>query len=48
MSVSATRRVILYGSTVPRGHSPKFHRPWQGPYKVKEKLGGVMYRIRKN
>eukprot|EP00731_Ephydatia_muelleri_P036502 Em0266g5a len=40
--------VWLHCPAVPRGHSPKFHRPWQGPYEVEEKLGDVVYRIRKN
>eukprot|EP00731_Ephydatia_muelleri_P011498 Em0006g392a len=40
--------VWLHCPAVPRGHSPKFHRPWHGPYEVEEKLGDVVYRIRKN
>ncbi|KAL5516149.1 hypothetical protein EMCRGX_G001420 [Ephydatia muelleri] len=40
--------VWLQCPAVPRGHSLKFHRPWQGPYEVEEKLGDVVYRIRKN
>ena len=40
--------VWLHCPAVPRGHFPKFHRPWQGPYEVEEKLGDVVYRIRKN
>ena len=30
--------VWLHCPAVPRGHSPKFHRPWQGPYEVEEEL----------
>ena len=36
--------VWLHCPAVPRGKSPKFHRPWQGPFKVVKKIGSV-YRI---
>ena len=29
--------VWLYTPAVPKGKSPKFHRPWQGPYQVFKK-----------
>ena len=28
-----------------RGYSKKFHKPWQGPFKVVEVLGTTVYRI---
>ena len=31
--------VWLYTPAVPKGKSPKFHRPWQGPYQVLKKKG---------
>ena len=37
--------VWLHCPAVPRGKSPKFHRPWQGPFKVVKKIGSVVYRI---
>ena len=37
--------VWLHCLAVPRGKSPKFHRPWQGPLKVVKKIGSVVYRI---
>ena len=35
------------GPAVPRGKCPpKFHRPWQGPFKIVKKIGsGIPYRI---
>ena len=35
--------VWLHCPAVPRGKSPKFHRPWQGPFKVVKKIGNVVY-----
>ena len=37
----------LYTPAVPKGKSPKFHRPWQGPYQVLKKKGEVTYDIRR-
>ena len=37
----------LHVSTVPRGVLRKFHRPWQGPYKVVKIISDVVYRIQK-
>ena len=37
--------VWLHCPAVPRGKSPKFHRPWQGPFKVVKEIGDVIYRI---
>eukprot|EP00731_Ephydatia_muelleri_P015048 Em0008g768a len=39
--------VWLYTPAVPKGKSPKFHRPWQGPYQVFKKKGEVTYDIRR-
>ena len=39
--------VWLYTPAVPRGKSPKFHRPWQGPYEILRKKGEVTYDIRR-
>eukprot|EP00731_Ephydatia_muelleri_P028382 Em0020g26a len=38
--------VWLYTPAVPKGKSPKFHRPWQGPYQILRKKGEVTYDIR--
>jgi len=38
--------VWLYNPAVPRGHSRKLHRPWQGPYEVVKIISSVLYRIR--
>lgn len=38
--------VWLHCPAVPKGRSPKFHRPWQGPYKVLKKISDSLYRIR--
>ena len=35
--------VWLYTPVVPRGKSPKFHQPWQGPYEILRKKGEVTY-----
>ena len=32
--------VFLHNPAVKRGRSKKFHKPWQGPFKVAEVLGG--------
>ena len=37
--------VFLHNSTVGGGYSKKFHKPWQGPFKVVEVLGPSVYRI---
>ena len=37
--------VWLYTPAVPKGKSPKFHRPWQGPYQILQKKGKVTYDI---
>ena len=37
--------VLLHCPHVPRGRSPKLHRPWQGPFKVMAVLGPATYRI---
>ena len=37
--------VWLHCPAVPRGKSPKFHRPWQGPFKIVKKIGSVVYCI---
>jgi len=37
--------VWLYSPAVSRGSSPKFHRPWKGPYRVVKVLSDVTYRI---
>ena len=37
--------VFLHNQAVGRGYSKKFHKPWQGPFKVVEVLGPNVYRI---
>ena len=37
--------VFLHNPAVKRGRSKKFHKPWQGPFKVVEVLGPSLYRI---
>ena len=37
--------VWLHCPAVPQGKSPKFHHPWQGPFKVVKKIGSVVYRV---
>ena len=38
-------RVWLHSPAVPRGQSPKFHRPWTGPFVVIKVLSDVTYRV---
>ena len=38
-------RVWLHSPAVPRGRSPKLHRPWTGPFVVIKVLSDVTYRI---
>ena len=37
--------VFLHCHAVPRGLSHKFHKPWQGPYRVMKIIGPTVYRI---
>ncbi|KAL5475374.1 hypothetical protein EMCRGX_G025182 [Ephydatia muelleri] len=37
--------VFLHNPAVKRRRSKKFHKPWQGPFKVVEVLGPSLYRI---
>ena len=37
--------VFLHNPAVGGGYSKKFHKPWQGPFKVVEVLGPSVYRI---
>ena len=37
--------VFLHNPAVKRGRSKKFHKPWQGPFRVVEVLGPSVYRI---
>ena len=37
--------VWLHSPAVARGSSRKFHRPWQGPYKIVKVITDVIYRI---
>jgi hypothetical protein len=37
--------VWIYQPRLPRGRSPKFRKPWTGPYKVVERLTDVVYRV---
>ena len=37
--------VFLHNQAVGRGYPKKFHKPWQGPFKVVEVLGPTVYRI---
>ena len=37
--------VWLHQPAVPPGTSPKFHRPWDGPYRILEKLSPVVVRL---
>ncbi len=36
-------RVWLHSPAVPRGKSPKFHKPWKGPFTVVKVLSDVTY-----
>ena len=38
--------VWVHSPAVPRGKSPKFHCPWNGPYCVKKKINDVLYRVK--
>ena len=38
-------RVWLHSPAVPRGRSPKLHRPWTGPFVVIKVLSEVTYRV---
>ena len=38
-------RVWLHSPAVPRGRSPKLHRPWTGPFVVVKVLSDVTYRV---
>ena len=42
---SVGEKVWLHCPAVPRGCSPKFHRPWRGPYTVIKVLDRAVYRI---
>ena len=37
--------VFLHCPAIPRGLSRKFHKPWQGPYRVVKIIGPTVYRI---
>ena len=37
--------VFLHCPAIPRGLSRKFHKPWQGPYRVVKIIGPTEYRI---
>ena len=37
--------VLLHCPAIPRGLSRKFHKPWQGPYRVVKIIGPTVYRI---
>ena len=37
--------VFLHNPAIKRGHCKKFHKPWQGSFKVVEVLGPSLYRI---
>ena len=39
--------IWLHCPAIPRGHSRKFHRPWQGPFEVIEVISDVVYRVRR-
>ncbi|XP_064462662.1 uncharacterized protein LOC135373374 [Ornithodoros turicata] len=39
--------VWLYNPVRRRGLSPKFQRPWQGPFTVMKRLNDVVYRLRR-
>jgi hypothetical protein len=45
---SIGEKVWLHCPAVPRGRSPKFHRPWRGPYTVVKVLDKAVYRIQCN
>jgi len=40
--------VWIFQPRVPRGRTPKFRRPWTGPYRVMEKLTDVVYRVQRS
>lgn len=37
--------VWLHNPAVPRGKSPKLHRPWTGPFRIVTKLSDSVYRL---
>ena len=40
--------VWLYNPKRTKGKSPKFNRPWEGPFLVIERLSEILYKIQKN
>ena len=38
--------VWLFSPAIPRGHSKKLHLPWKDPFKVTERFGDCVYRIK--
>ena len=38
--------VWLHSPAIPRGQSKKLYRPWKGPFKVVERFGGSVYKIK--
>lgn len=41
-------KVWLYSSAVKRGRSPKFHRPWGGPWIIVGRPSNAVYKIRRD
>ena len=37
--------VWLHNAAVPKGKSKKFHKPWEGPFRVVKKISDVTYRV---
>ena len=35
----------LHNTAVPKGKSKKFHKPWEGPFRVVKKMSDVTYRV---
>ena len=35
----------MHDPVVPRGASHKLHCPWQGPFKIVQRIGNVLYKI---
>jgi hypothetical protein len=39
------RPVYVFNPSLKKGKSPKFARPWKGPYKILQKITDLLYRI---
>lgn len=46
-SYHLNEEVWLHNPVVPRGSNRKFHRPWQEPFRIVERLSEVLYKIQR-